>query len=418
MLDKTPCDQVAEIILRTDVALRRRSPVPTSSAVDIGGDPEALLIHNAEIVFRARIAALGQRLPHLKRRGVVAALIGGNTVLPRPSPCATDQHGGNGYSGHNALQHGAALPTLASPHRRDRIHGIGAGRDAAANLGRMEDGGVSPRGLPPASQNDQAAPAQADPPLEMLCDTVPGVVLLMIAPVLPLLRMVVAPAPVNDEPSVPKIDAVPPTKNRRNASHLHQFIYRGTPRVLDQETRATLAACLGCRDEDLRHSVIPPRKPRSRKARGEDRGEYRPSREGFAAIAEIDVRASAGPGAFHEGIEEAKETWLFPDSIIRHEFRARPADLRMITIDGDSMEPLISSGDRILIDTSQRVPVPPGIFVIWDGLGLVAKRVEHEPNSEPATVIIRSVNPDYPTYERLAEEINIVGRVIWTARRL
>ena len=30
----------------------------------------------------------------------------------------------------------------------------------------------------------------------------------------------------------------------------------------------------------------------------------------------------------------------------------------MITIDGDSMEPLLSSGDRILIDTSQRVPSP------------------------------------------------------------
>jgi signal peptidase I len=27
---------------------------------------------------------------------------------------------------------------------------------------------------------------------------------------------------------------------------------------------------------------------------------------------------------------------------------------------GDSMEPLLSSGDRILIDTSYRVPVPPG----------------------------------------------------------
>ena len=46
----------------------------------------------------------------------------------------------------------------------------------------------------------------------------------------------------------------------------------------------------------------------------------------------------------------------------------------MITIDGDSMEPLLGSGDRILIDTSQRVPAPPGIFVIWDGPGLVAQR--------------------------------------------
>lgn len=207
----------------------------------------------------------------------------------------------------------------------------------------------------------------------------------------------------------------------RNAAYLHQFVYRGTPKALDEQTRATLAACLDCSEEDLRHPVIPRRKPRSRKVRDEDgglSGRGQRALDGFSAIAEIDVRASAGPGAFHEGLEEAKETWLFPDPVIRHEFRARAADLRMITVDGDSMEPLISSGDRILIDTSQRVPVPPGIFVIWDGMGLVAKRVEHEPNSDPPSVVIRSVNPDYPTYERLAEEINIVGRVIWTARRL
>jgi len=93
-------------------------------------------------------------------------------------------------------------------------------------------------------------------------------------------------------------------------------------------------------------------------------------------------------------------------------------DLHIITIDGDSMEPLLSTGDRILIDTSQRVPVPPGIFVIWDGMGLVAKRVEHVPNSEPPKVVIKSVNPEYQTYERDAEEVNIIGRVIWAARRL
>ena len=33
-------------------------------------------------------------------------------------------------------------------------------------------------------------------------------------------------------------------------------------------------------------------------------------------------------------------------------------DLRMITVDGDSKEPVLSSGDRILIDVSLKVPVP------------------------------------------------------------
>ena len=49
----------------------------------------------------------------------------------------------------------------------------------------------------------------------------------------------------------------------------------------------------------------------------------------------------------------------------------------MITVDGDSMEPLVSSDDRILIDVSRRVPVPSGIFVIWNGMGQVVKRIEH-----------------------------------------
>ena len=62
-------------------------------------------------------------------------------------------------------------------------------------------------------------------------------------------------------------------------------------------------------------------------------------------------------------------------------------------------------------------PVPPGVFVIWDGMGLVAKRVEHSPNSDPPVIIIKSVNPDYETYERDAEEVNVIGRVIWAAKR-
>jgi phage repressor protein C with HTH and peptisase S24 domain len=207
----------------------------------------------------------------------------------------------------------------------------------------------------------------------------------------------------------------------RNAAYLHQFVYRGTPKVLSEDDRAALAEHLGCESDELRHKKAPQRKPRKKAAPREN--VVRPSSpsappEGYMAVPEIDVRASAGPGALSEGFEETKDMWFFPDPVIRHEFRARPADLRMITIDGDSMEPLLSTGDRILIDVSQRVPVPPGIFVIWDGMGLVAKRIEHEPNSEPPKVVIKSVNPEYETYERDAEEVHIIGRVVWTARRL
>lgn len=205
----------------------------------------------------------------------------------------------------------------------------------------------------------------------------------------------------------------------RNAAYLHQFVYRGTPKVLSEDDRAALAQHLGCDEDELRHKRRPRRKPRAKPA-------LQPVREasagglpeGLVAIPEVDVRAAAGAGAIHDGLEETKEVWYFPAPLVRHEFRARADDLRVITIDGDSMEPLLGSGDRIMVDLSQRVPVPPGIFVIWDGMGLVAKRVEHEPNSEPPKVIIKSVNPDYETYERDAEEVYVVGRVVWAARQL
>jgi len=32
--------------------------------------------------------------------------------------------------------------------------------------------------------------------------------------------------------------------------------------------------------------------------------------------------------------------------------------------------------------------------------------------------VIKSVNPDYRTHDRGAEEVNIIGRVIWSLRRL
>ncbi len=200
----------------------------------------------------------------------------------------------------------------------------------------------------------------------------------------------------------------------RNSSYLHQFIHRGTPKVLAQDDREALTEHLGCSPDLLRHDRRLTRRARPKPATPSPYAAPR----GYSAVPVIDVRASAGPGAWNDKFEEARETWLFADRLIRHEFRAKPEDLRIITVDGDSMEPALSSGDRILIDLSRTVPVPPGIFVIWDGMGLVAKRIEHVPHSEPLEVVLKSLNPDYDSYERLAEEIRVVGRAVWVSRRL
>ena len=87
-------------------------------------------------------------------------------------------------------------------------------------------------------------------------------------------------------------------------------------------------------------------------------------------------------------------------------------------VQGDSMAPTLLSGDTVLVDMTRRAPNPPGIFVLDDGMGLVAKRLEHIPNSDPPRVQIISDNPHYSPYECTAEEVNIIGRVRWYGREI
>ena len=46
----------------------------------------------------------------------------------------------------------------------------------------------------------------------------------------------------------------------KNAAYVHQFIYRGTPKVLPEDVREQLAKHLGVHDRALRHPEVPPRK--------------------------------------------------------------------------------------------------------------------------------------------------------------
>ena len=128
-------------------------------------------------------------------------------------------------------------------------------------------------------------------------------------------------------------------------------------------------------------------------------------------IEELDVRASAGAGLLGNS-EKVVAEWQVPSGVVRGYSTAPAAEMRIITVMGDSMEPTLQPGQRVLVDTGDRRPSPPGIFVVWDGLGLVIKRVQMLPHSEPARVKISSDNDKYDPYERTLEEAYIQGRVI------
>jgi phage repressor protein C with HTH and peptisase S24 domain len=137
----------------------------------------------------------------------------------------------------------------------------------------------------------------------------------------------------------------------------------------------------------------------------------------FVAIPSVEVSASMGGGNVVDEETQGKP-YHFQRSWIRHKLRAKPADLRIMHVEGDSMMPTLHHGDIVLVDLARRAPTPPGIFVLHDGMGLVAKRLDHIPNTDPPRVRIISDNPLYSPYEGTSEEVNIIGRIRWFAREI
>lgn len=134
-------------------------------------------------------------------------------------------------------------------------------------------------------------------------------------------------------------------------------------------------------------------------------------------IPEYDVRASMGDG-FTVDRETIKDMWTFSRRYLSDEMRLNLQNLVVIEVIGDSMKPTLESGDRVLVDMGDRRVGIPGIFVLWDGDGTVAKRLELVPNSKPQKINRISDNPLHDRYEVLAADTNIVGRIVWFARRL
>ena len=124
-----------------------------------------------------------------------------------------------------------------------------------------------------------------------------------------------------------------------------------------------------------------------------------------------------GLGAGGTGDDDAG-TVSFSRDLIERELRVDPQYLLAMVAEGDSMQPEFFGGDQILVDTRRKSLAQPGSFCLWDGDGHVIKKLEKIPGTEPLRVRVISLNSTYSTHERLVDEINLVGRVIWYGRKV
>lgn len=182
----------------------------------------------------------------------------------------------------------------------------------------------------------------------------------------------------------------------RNSSYIQQFIKRGSPRKLDDDDRRMLASFFGVDEQVLG-------------------GPPAPMRDGLIEIPVLNVDASAGFGAIAES-ETAHTRFGFDERWLARLTRAKSASLSIIHVLGDSMEPILSDGDEVLVDASdQGSRLRDGIYVLRADDALVVKRVTLKPGGRKIT--ISSDNSAYPSWDDVdRSEIQVVGRVIWFGR--
>lgn len=190
----------------------------------------------------------------------------------------------------------------------------------------------------------------------------------------------------------------------KNPAYIQQYIKRGTPKKLDEEDRRKLAEFYAV-DEQLLGATIPAKllsPPMN-------------SSSNMVRIKQLALGASAGPGSLADD-EAAQDSMAFGAKWLK-QLGTDPAKLSLISVDGDSMDPTLCDGDDIMVDHSAAErALRDGIYVLRMDDVLLVKRLALRPSGR---LSIRSDNDRYPNWDDVEpREVNIIGRVVWTGRRL
>ena len=186
----------------------------------------------------------------------------------------------------------------------------------------------------------------------------------------------------------------------RNSAYIQQYVRRGVPRRLGEEERRKLARYFGVSEVLL----------------GGPTEEVRAPAE-LVSVNRHPVMVSAGPGAIVTE-ELGKPYFAFDERWLKALTPSAASNLSIVRVEGDSMSPTLNAGDDILVDLGDSADrLRDGIYVLRIDEALVVKRLALNPVGRRVTV--QSDNPAYPDWpDCTLKDINPVGRVIWSGRRV
>lgn len=187
----------------------------------------------------------------------------------------------------------------------------------------------------------------------------------------------------------------------KNHAYLQQFLSRGIPVKLSEDVRVKLVDLLDVDETDL----------------GAPKRVGAAPQRNSTQIALFDIRAGMGGGGLL-GVETDDDGEPYPDHVngyfslpgaVAASIR-NPDKVYALPVTGDSMEPTLSGGSFVFVDTAHNAPSPPDLYAVDYGDGLMVKRLELVPQSDQVRII--SDNERYSDYTLERDSVTVYGRVI------
>ena len=194
----------------------------------------------------------------------------------------------------------------------------------------------------------------------------------------------------------------------KSGTYLHKFINFDSPKRLDEDVRRKLALILEVDEQELTDRPILPAHMSGINMVAEKIGSlFTKSNEDVAVIDMIDATACCG-----DGIDNLPEKvcghWKLPLAEFKSLASGNPNNIKMLRVQGDSMQPTINEGDFVWVDVSNNFVGSDGIYLIRMATGLAVKRLQ----AGLSNVVIKSDNPTYSDITAEVGELKIIGKVV------
>lgn len=139
-----------------------------------------------------------------------------------------------------------------------------------------------------------------------------------------------------------------------------------------------------------------------------------PQPDDLIRIPMVEAVLSAGTGSLETNGQMGREYAFRRDFIQR---KGNPANMVLMRVAGDSMQPEIMDKDVVLLDQSRKRLLPGPIFALGFEDAIYLKRVD----KLPGQIILKSVNPEYEPIriemgEQTSELFRVIGQVLWVGR--